>query len=369
MIIKELTIRQFRCFQERTIQFDGRIVVIEGANGSGKSSLLEALHYACYLRSFRTHLNRDLINLGKDFFFINVAFQPELSAVTDQIQVGFSGSEGRIVRYNQKLVQSYKELNDHFRIVTLVADDIELIQGSPELRRDFLNYALLLHDPVVMATFKRYKQILDQRNSMLSQRRSNLTSNDEFAIWTKNLWESSKYIQSLRVAYLETLENAVNGLLAGYFAGPDTVDLCVKFGYSAKNMKDKDESFDEFWSNYKKSQLVTEQEWGRSLFGVHLDDFTVTFQSKKARAFASRGQQKLLILLIKIAQLQQLSKVGEPGVLLLDDFMTDFDHSRVEQSVAALKDLKFQMFLSCPVPPVNILKSLAPDEVCHVKVD
>lgn len=368
MIIKELTLRQFRCFKERTIQFDGRIVVVEGLNGSGKSSLLEALHYGCYLRSFRTHLNRDLIHLGQDYFFLNVAFQAELSPVTDQIQVGFSGPEGKVVKYNQKLVQSYKELNDHFRIVTLVADDIALIQGSPELRRDFLNYAILLHDPSVMATFKRYKQILDQRNSMLMQRRTNLAQSEEFAIWTKNLWQESAHIRSLRIAYLQSLEDAVNGLLATYFAGPDTADLCVKFTYSAKNIKDDHQDFDLFWQEYKKNQLITEQEWGRSLFGVHLDDFTVLFQSKKARVFASRGQQKLLVLLIKIAQLAQLSLVGEPGVLLLDDFMTDFDHSRVAQCVAALKDLKFQMFLSCPISPKAFLSCLTEDEVCHIRL-
>lgn len=369
MIIKELTLRQFRCFQERTIQFDGRIVVIEGLNGSGKSSLLEAIHYGCYLRSFRTHLNRDLVYLGQDYFFINVAFQAEHSTVTDQIQVGFSGDEGKIVKYNQKLVQSYKELNDHFRIVTLVADDIELIQGSPELRRDFLNYALLLHDPGVMTTFKRYKQILDQRNSMLSQRRSNLATSEEFAIWTKNLWLEAAKIRALRITYLESLENAVNNLLSTYFAGPDTADLCVKFSYSAKNIKDDTvEDFDQFWHTYKKNQLITEQEWGRSLFGVHLDDFAVMFQSKRARVFASRGQQKLLVLLIKIAQLAQLSMVGEPGVLLLDDFMTDFDHTRVEKCVAALKDLKFQMFLSCPISPKAFLSCLSADDVCHVRL-
>lgn len=366
MIIKELTLRQFRCFQEQTIKFDGRVVVIEGLNGSGKSSLLEALHYSCYLRSFRTHLNRDLIHLDSDYFFLNVTFHPEQALVTDQIQVGFSGAEGRIVKYNQKQIHSYKELNDHFRVVTLVADDIELIQGSPELRRDFLNYALLLHNPGVMATFKRYKQILDQRNSILTQRRGNLAASEEFEIWTEKLWQEAKIIRLLRIEYLKMLEDAVNELLATYFAGPETIDLSVAFSYASKNIKDQD--FDEFWQTYKTNQLITEQEWGRSLFGIHLDDFTVMFQRKKARVFASRGQQKLLVLLIKIAQLKKLSATGEPGVLLLDDFMTDFDHSRIAQSVAALKDLKFQMFLSCPVSPQAFLSCLSPDEICHIKL-
>ncbi len=342
MIIQSLTMRQFRCFQERTIPFDGRLIIIQGPNGSGKSSMLEALHYCCYLRSFRTHLNRELMGMGSDYFFVQASFLQEDLGSSDTISVGFSGQDGKVIKYNQKNINSYKELIAHFRLVTLAEDDLALIQGAPEGRRDFLNYALLLNEPGLLPSFKRYRQVLDQRNSML------LTSTytaSELEIWTRTLWHEAAVIRNERIRYLATLQDAVNVLLATYFAQEEIVK--VQLVYNARHVKD-DHTFEQFWAAYQ-LQLITEREWRRSLFGIHLDDIAIIFQSKRARAYASRGQQKLIVLLMKIAQLQALSSTGEPGVLLLDDFVTDFDAVKIQRALAAVSDLRFQVILSCPI--------------------
>jgi DNA replication and repair protein RecF len=369
VIIQDVTIRQFRCFEESTLRFDGRVVVIEGPNGSGKSSLLEALHYCCYLRSFRTHLNRELVKLDKDFFFIDVGFVGHETTAVDRIQIGFSGSEGKMVKLNQKNVQSYKEILNHFRVVTLSADDLELVHGGPELRRDFLNYAIMLKDPGMLLPLKRYKTVLEQRNSMLTSQPRSYQASDEMEIWTHKLWEESRTIQTERKEYLASLEASVNLLMQTYFADSGLgEDIAVTFDYNAKHMRSKTDDFKTFWSDYYEHHFKSEVDMRRSLFGAHLDDFSIVFQHKKARMYASRGQQKLLALLIKVAQLQQLSLTGEPGVLLLDDFMTDFDHTKIERCIAALKDLDYQMFLSCPVSPDTFLKGLKTSDVCHIKL-
>ena len=88
---------------------------------------------------------------------------------------------------------------------------------------------------------------------------------------------------------------------------------------------------------------------GRSCFGAHLDDFAVVFQGKRARAYASRGQQKLTVFLIKIAQMMLLIEQGTGGVLLLDDFLTDFDEQRVKQCLKTLQSMPFQVFFTTPV--------------------
>jgi DNA replication and repair protein RecF len=367
VIIQELRLSNFRCFQERTVSFDGRVIVLEGPNGSGKSSILEALHYCCYLRSFRTHLNRELIQLGKDYFFVHVDVHQESTQLIDQIQVGFSDSDGKVVKWNQKPVVSYKDLIGHFKIVSVAADDLILVHGGPEYRRDFLNYALALNNPEHMTLLKRYRQILDQRNSLLQQSRFSGPS-EEMAVWSQKLWEASQEIRQLRSEYLRLLEVSVNLLLQIHFADTESGNFQVKFVYAAKNGSDT-QTFDDFWRSYALKQYNTEVEWGRSLFGAHLDDFSIIFQDKKARMYASRGQQKLLVLLIKIAQLQQLSALGEPGVLLLDDFMTDFDNEKVERSVATLNDLKFQMFVSCPVRPDAFLRCFSPQDVSHLRLE
>jgi len=367
VIIQSISLKQFRCFQEQTFATNSRMVVVEGRNGSGKSSLLEALHYACYLRSFRTHLNRDLMQLGSDYFFIDVAFQPAQLIAPEHIQVGFSAQEGKVVKHNQRPIQSYKELISQFRVVTLAADDLELINGAPELRRDFLNYAMALKDPNVLAALKQYRQVLEQRNALLLRGLRTSSPTEEWRVWTEQLWQATTALQAWRQSYLAELEAGVNALLQEHFAQAKPADLQVHFAYQAKNMG-VGEDFAVFWERYVQKLFQQEAEWRRSLFGAHLDDVQVVFQEKKARIFASRGQQKLLVLLIKIAQLQQLSAQGEPGVLLLDDFMTDFDHLNVERSINALKGLKYQLFLSSPVNPAYFLRSIQVDDLCHIKL-
>jgi DNA replication and repair protein RecF len=364
VVVESLTLQNFRCFSERSFSFNGRLVIIEGPNGSGKSCLLEALHYCCYLRSFRTRLNRDLVRLGDNHFFVKIKVHQEAAALTDDIQVGFSDAEGKVVRWNQTKVTSYKDLVAHFKVITLVADDINVIQGEPEMRRDFLNYALMLNNPSWLVKFKTYRQVLEQRNSILA-RGSGV--DDTFMTWTQKLWEEAAVLRQQREEYLRQLENVVNRLLEVYFSDDKESDFRVELAYATKHGADA-ESFDYFWRIFERSHAATEWLWRRSLFGIHLDDVTIIFQKKKARVYASRGQQKLLAFLLKIAQLEQLSQQNsEPGILLLDDFMTDFDRGRVERCLRALQNFNVQIFLSTPIDARSFLNGFD-DVTCHINL-
>lgn len=348
MFIKKLRLQNFRCFDESEFIFDERFVIFEGKNGAGKSSLLEALHYTCYLKSFRTSSNNDLIKIGKDFFFVEIDLTHD--EVCDQIQVGFDSVQGKVVKFNQKPIISYRDLILQYRSVTLCADDIVAVGGAPEYRRDFLNHSLLLLEPARYSLFKQYKQIADQRKSLLIQiQRSGGQGGyfyDQLLVWTQKLWETSVELKKLRVEYLKELENNVNQLLSEYFCVTEP-ELQIKFKYLSKNI-DYTSGFEEFWPGFFKKHYTSEIEAGRSFFGAHIDDFTIEFFGKKAKIYASRGQQKLIIFLIKISQLSFMNDCGKPGVLLLDDFLTDFDKQNIDSGLELLKNKAFQVFLTNP---------------------
>ena len=348
MLITSLKLQNFRCFPEKTFTFSDPLVVIEGPNGSGKTSVLEALHYACFLKSFRTNRIKELVALPQEHFYLDIGFDGN-DVERNRIQIGFSQEVGpakRIVRLNNKIIKSYRDLISHYRIISLTEDDMFLVQGGPEVRRTFLNEALTLFKPDMITTFRAYRKVLDQRNNILftNQRLTGVVK-DEFAIWSKQLWEQSRIIVDERIAYLHDLEKMVNILIEKHFA---KLSLTITFDYLPKNI-DLSKTFDQFWPKYSDKKVASELQMRRSLFGAHLDDFEITFRDKRARVFASRGQQKLIVFLIKVAQLSQLQAQGIEAIFLFDDFLTDFDQDRFSDCFEVLTHLPTQVFVSCPL--------------------
>lgn len=349
MFINKFKLNNFRNFTKKEFVFDSNVVVIEGCNGSGKTSLLEGLYYTCFLRSFRTHQGKDLIALNDNYFFTQLDFEDELNGI-NQIQVGLSAKDGKLVKLNKTPITSYKQIVSRYKVISIAEDELSLVQGAPEERRIFLNQFLILLDPDLINELREYKQILQHRNSMLSNKNSNTMNlsfekNGEFYIWSKQLYDKTIIIQKRRISCLSKLETEVNNLLAKYLKKEN---LSILFNYKPKKI-DLTKTFDEFWNNYQIKIKDEELRWGRSMFGAHLDDFLITFQEKKARAFASRGQQKLILLLIKIAQLMILQQKGDTAIFLIDDFLTDFDEKRMQSCLNILQQIKGQIFITCPL--------------------
>jgi DNA replication and repair protein RecF len=338
--LASLYIKDFRCFDQITIDLDNRIVLICGANGTGKTSLLEALYYGCYLRSFRTHLARDLIALGKNSFFVKFMIKnsAENNVVNHTIQVGFADNK-RLVKVDNKAMVSYKDLLSYYRVVSLTEDDLKLIQDGPLERRAFIDQALLLDDATLLSKMREYRIVLDNRNALFQQ---DTIDKEAYFIWTKKLWDYTLYIQKLRRKLLLALEIEINMMLHRYV----DENISLSLVYQAK--KNSDVAFDVFWNQNSADLIQKETYFKRSLFGAHIDDFNIVLEGKKSRSYASRGQQKMITLLVKIAQIKQLAQKNGPIIFLLDDFMTDFDLERGKALLLALLELNCQLIFTSP---------------------
>ena len=358
--LKNIQLKGFRCFEDKQLNLDAPLVLIEGDNGSGKTTLLEAVHYLCYLRSFRTHRAQEIVQFKKPGFFVKAAFTAQDMHGLDEaheLQVGFEAKK-RLVKMNQKSVRSYKELMDHFRVVTLTEHDLTLIQGAPEVRRGFIDQVLVLQKPEFAKSLREYRKIVQQRNALLAQQS---VAKDLYDVWTEQLWHASRILQDERKEGLEQLEKQVNSLLRDAFDSQFT----IRFEYGAKRKSDQN-SIEQFMVT-QSSLYHDEVRFRRSLFGAHLDDFSIIFQDKKSRAYASRGQQKLIVLLVKIAQLQQLAQKRGTAIFLLDDFMTDFDEKKVEILVPLLCTLGAQLIFTSPARHNKLTAQIA--QKPHLKLE
>lgn len=349
MFIKKITLQNYRCFDKKSFSFDEDLILIEGSNGSGKTSILEALNYGCFLKSFRTNRVRDLVSLDESHFFLQVDIESIVGS-HDSIQIGLSvekGKQRKLVKINKKAIQSYKDLVGKYRTVSLSEDDLFLVQGSPEVRRGFLDQLIVLFKPGEVSELRKYKQVLEQRNKMLYNAGIKGIKDSSYEVWTSQLWKSTRKIQKERISLLKMLEEGVNKLLGENFE-KEGISISLKYARKVDNKN----SFEAFYEEHSVKRLDSEYRFQRSLFGAHLDDFSISFEGKKARYFASRGQQKLVLFLIKIAIVNKLQEQGKDVVLLLDDFLTDFDESRILICLNMIDKLKCQTFITSPITSV-----------------
>lgn len=346
-IISSIEVKNFRCFSHKTFDLSAPYVLLEGVNGIGKTSLLEALYYSCYLRSFRTHSPKELISFNEKELFVKVGID-SMDGLSHAIQIGMSHSK-RLVRVDQRPISSFKELLEYYRIISLTEDDLTLIQASPQYRRLFLDQMLLLLNPEFGHILKEYRHIVDQRNAWLQQHKQD---EQTYRVLTQQQWKLAHIIEIKRRKLLDDLYEHVRILSTQYLSNAYE----ITFSYRPK--KELGASFEEFYSDIGR---LKEQEfrYGRSLFGAHLDDILITFQDRFSRMYASRGQQKLILLLLKIAQLHILNNMDCPSIFLLDDFMTDFDEKRALELISALDSLGTQLIFTSPTRDSLLAQSVS----------
>jgi len=330
LYLESLYLQDLRCFENKHLEFDAKITLIEGCNGSGKTTIIEALYYLCYLRSFRTNLTQELIRFDQASFFIKAGLVSKSTAnshVQTTLQAGFSVNQ-RIVKLNDQPINSFKELINNYRVVVLTADDLAIIQGGPEARRSFIDQYIYLQDPSWSLQVRNYQRILDHRNALLKSQGFSL---EHYQLWTKQLIASSDQIRIRRKQALGQLQFEINQILINYFQSELVVDLA----YQARE--------------WQPDLQIKEQVMQRTLFGAHLDDYQIKLSSHSSRKFASRGQQKLLAILFKIIQVMVLKRQFNGAILfLLDDFVTDLDRHRSVILFDLLASLEVQLVFTAP---------------------
>ena len=190
-----------------------------------------------------------------------------------------------------------------------------------------------------MTPVRELRQTVERRNALLQR---GACDHDTYMIWTEQLFNRSRVVQHKRRQLLAYIEQTINTILKENFKE----DLSVQFRYIEK----KSELMNDFESFLANNERLRESElrYRRSLFGAHLDDFVIDFQTKQSKKFSSRGQQKLVVLLTKIAQINYLNQTSGPAIFLLDDFMTDFDDDRAGQLLTILRSMPHQLIFTTP---------------------
>jgi DNA replication and repair protein RecF len=307
-----------------------RLLVI-GANGEGKSNLLEAVELLGCLRSHRTSSDRDLIQHGEA--------SGQLSALTsggDQLQLELRRSGGRQAKRNGKQLERQLDLLGSLRCVGFSALDLELVRGEPAGRRQWLDRVVLQLEPLYGDLLSRYGRLLRQRSQLLRRGLGGASLQallDTFDLQMAVIGTRLHRRRFRAIRRLEPLAAAWQERLSG---GREQLQLNYQSGTALAG-----EEAEEPWRQALLEQLQLQRQaelrLGQCTVGPHRDELELALAGQPARRYGSAGQQRTLVLALKLAELELVGSVlGEPPLLLLDDVLAELDPERQQLLLEAV---------------------------------
>ena len=307
-LIQTLKLNQFRNFNQFEINLEPDLNLILGANGSGKTSILEAIHFLAYGKSFRSkELNR-MVTQGQRNFTLFLQGQDENQSFQIAMQRGSSDSLSRLNGEATKNLSSFAET---LPLLLIHPESFQFLTGGAKLRRQLLDWGVFYHYPESRGHFTQIRKALKQRNHALKQQ----ASREHIKLWETTCHQSCETIDSLRQQYLKMLSKQTLNMLKEFGEAHD-----LKLEYD-RGWPD-DRTLSEAWDKSFMQDLRS----GYTTCGPHQADIKITARSKPAKDILSRGQQKTLICILKLAQglLFEDSSKQKP-IYLFDDLASELD--------------------------------------------
>ncbi|MFM5982824.1 MAG: DNA replication/repair protein RecF [Sphaerospermopsis kisseleviana] len=344
MYLKNIHLRNYRNYQEQKIDFTAPKTILVGNNAQGKSNLLEAVELLATLRSHRMAKDRDLIKDGEDIAQINATL--ERSSGISDLTLTLRRNSRRSVAINSEIVRRQMDFLGVLNAVEFSSLDLELVRGSPEVRRNWLDTLLMQLEPVYAHILHQYNQVLRQRNAFLkrSQESGVRSQEKELAIWDAQLVNAGTKVIRRRNRAIQRL----TPIAAKWHASISGSTEILEINYSPNVPIGKDDNEDITQSFFGKIQQrsVIELHRGTTLVGPHRDELELIINQTPARQYGSQGQQRTLVLALKLAELQLIEEVvNEAPLLLLDDVLAELDLSRQNQLLDAIQD-RFQTLIT-----------------------
>lgn len=324
--ISQIDLRQFRNHDKLNIVFPSRVTVITGKNGSGKTSVVEAVYMLLRGTSFRGS-DSDIVKHGYDAYRIEAQFD----------------NHTRILRYQESTGKQFevdanksKRLgrDSKYPVVLFEPSDLQLIHGSPSRRRRYIDQLISNYTPSYSTVLRKYDRTLKQRNSLL---KNGINSQDDLFTWDVLLSEYGAQIIEQRLNAIETINQSLEAVYHDMTGVTDQIKL--NYTYSPKGTNHTKYLHDQLRSNFHRDQAAA-----TTSSGPHRHDVTVSFNSSEAAQTASRGEIRSIILSLKMIELGVLrQKTGQVPLLLLDDVFSELDSDRQKHLMSVTTDSQIIM--------------------------
>jgi DNA replication and repair protein RecF len=353
LVLNQLTISNLRNITELVIQPSSGINLIVGDNGSGKTSILEAIHLLSLGRSFRTRFLKNAVQFGHQKFQV-------IAKTTSDAPVGlqFDLTQGLQIRLNSQPLKRLSDLASQLPLQLIPANCHQFFEQGPRYRRQLLDWGLFHVEPSFNYQWQSYRKVVQQRNSALRQHKKD----QEIQLWDTHLAEYGEKITNLRQQQLEFILEKFSIIFPRLCPEFSEVDFVLQF----KSGWSKEHSLIEVLN----TNLERDKKLGYTRSGSHAADWSFNINGIDPAEIFSRGQQKLFVLALRMAQAEITlnSSQHTRSILLIDDISSELDQHHQQIILNELAKLPVQSFITST--DYSLVKSLETDKsatVFHVK--
>ena len=315
MELLSLNLKNFRNFSQKKIDFDPKLTVIVGPNGSGKTNVLEAALLLCGIRSHKVETDLDLVKFGK--FEAKIEGEIADVSIKNKLTVNMMVYDERFVKkayFVNSIKKRFTDFASFLSVVVFEPADLELVAGTPSFRRHHLDSLLCQVDSDYWRNINAYQKIITRRNKLLVRILEGKSKKNELDFWDMRLLEHGNIVSKKRAEFFEFLNFLEKRHKFGEIGG---------FSWELKQ------------SELEREKLLKNRERdisaGMTLSGPHRDDFRFMYKGHDLAFFGSRGEQRMAVLSLKLAELEFVSlKIKSRPILALDDIFSelDWDHRR-----------------------------------------
>jgi DNA replication and repair protein RecF len=327
VIVRRLTLRDFRSYEAAELRPGPGLTVVAGRNGAGKTNLLEALYFACTGRSCRTANEREVVRFGTTLTRLELEAEDEQGR--HEVSVGFQPGEPKRLRADGAPVERLTDSPARPLVAVFLPDRLDLVLGAPALRRSHLDQVVAALWPARAGTRREYSASLAQRNALLAAIRAGRAGRGSLPAWDAALARHGVALMRDRAEVVARLSERFAA-----HAGALGLEGEVELAYRPRS---RAETADELAAELAE-RTDGDLERGFTGHGPHRDDLALRREGRELRSYGSRGQVRLGLLALLLAEREELgAERGAPPLLLLDDVMSELDAARRARLVEVLR--------------------------------
>ena len=351
MKIKSLKLLYFRNYLSTNIEVHPSLNVLVGNNANGKTNIIESIFCLALGKSYRTKSDSECIMFGETATAMSCIVNKNNRELDIMLGINNKGKSAKIAGIKKtKLTDFVGELN----VVLFSPEDLQIVKGSPALRREFMNREFYQFSRIYHKYYLMYQHLLKQRNSYLKDMRKNLKDEMSLAYLetlTSQLAKVALYITKERVSFVQDISKLTYKNMLNISNGQET--LKIKYKSSVLDALNISEINDESFTEENLTKVMMKKSFddimrGSTKIGPQHDDLEFYINDLDAKMYASQGQQRSIVLSLKLAEINYLKeKTGTYPVLLLDDVLSELDKNRQLKLLDAINE-NVQTFITTP---------------------